>query len=165
VLPPSTTTRTKATTKTHETEENQMTTQTREFGLTEIPLVPSAGIDAEPTTIRVPVEIVAPGIGITPQVDIHPTDGMFFSGGWFLTHLPSGMNLNGGVDGQCLTCVRDYAKAAVESGIDFTVAQPELTDLVRNPTPAVNLFRDAQMELHCCGGIDCHGDDEDVYVD
>lgn len=120
---------------------------------------PLHGPNAERLSLGVGGEIVAPGLAITPDIGADENGNVGYNGGFMLTLISTGHNLNGSnLGGQCISCVRHYAQAAVASGIDWTKPQPEISALLKTEGDEFKAMRKAQEHLLCCEGYDCHDD-------
>lgn len=127
------------------------TLTTGTYELIEIPLANSDDDSTMPTQTY--GEIVTPGLAITPGLW---GDGIpRFNGGWDVTHVGSGTRISGGRTLHCLACVRDYAAAAIRSGIDWTLPQPEITAILNARGEQVEGLFDALRELRTCLGTQC----------
>jgi hypothetical protein len=103
-------------------------------------------------------ETVAPGLAITPG--LAGDDVPKFTGNWVLTHTSTGRQLNGTTRiAACLPCVRTYAVAVTDTGIDWTQDMEAITKLIAAGGQPVDDLRAAQTELYACGGSNCHAID------
>ncbi|MEU6206393.1 hypothetical protein ABZ814_22745 [Micromonospora musae] len=96
-------------------------------------------------TIALAGELLAPGLAITPAL----LDGAL-SGGWTVTHLPSGKAVSAGA-GACLACLRFAAKALVEADVDWT----RDGDAIKDDPAASRAGHEFGSAAYECGGVDC----------
>lgn len=121
---------------------------------------PLHGPNGERLSLGVGAEIVAPGLAITPDIGADENGNVVYHGGFLLIITETGHNLNGSnLGGQCIGCVRNYAEAAIASGIDWTKPQPEISALLKAQGDEYKAMRVAQEHLLCCEGFDCRDDD------
>lgn len=120
---------------------------------------PLHGANGEKLSLGVGAEIVAPGLAIAPDLGADEDGNVGYRGGYLLLVTATGHNLNGGGESQCISCVRDYARAAINSGIDWTKPQPEISALLATKGDEYKAMRTAQEHLLCCNGYDCQDDD------
>jgi hypothetical protein len=118
--------------------------------------VPLHGPEGEHLSLGVGAEIIAPGLAITPEVAADQGGKVHFTGGWLLTHIPSGHNVNGtSQGGQCVTCVQEYADVAAGTGINWTLPMADITAYIKAGSEDVTRLKKAQGDLFACGGTDC----------
>lgn len=130
---------------------------TATYDLVEIPLI---GPNGEAMSVRTYGEIIAPGLAITPEIAANQAGRIHFNGGWLLTHIPSGHNVNGtSQGGQCITCVQEYADVAAGTGINWTLPMSEVSAYIKAGSEDVDRLKKAQGELFTCGGTDCRDDE------
>lgn len=121
--------------------------------MTTTPVLLSNTDGTDAFTIDVLAEIVAPGLAITPAIENGPP--LLFTSGWVLTLIPSGHRLNTGRTYRCLSCIRDYAAAAVATGVDWTLPHADLTALINAGGPVTDALTAAARELMTCVGTQC----------
>lgn len=121
------------------------------YELLDIPLASRTGTSALPT--KTYGEVIAPGLAITPG--LWGDDSPRFNGGWHVTHIGSGTLISGGNNLHCLACTREYGQAAIDSGIDWTAPQPEISALIAAKTENVEGLLAALRELRTCLGTEC----------
>ncbi len=117
----------------------------------------TASDDSHTITVPVYAEIVAPGLAIAPEIGGDIDNGPQYEGGYALTHTASGKSVAGvsAIGGHCIACIRNYAEAAINSGIDWTKPMDAVQAAVKAGGEGIEAFKRAYVELSGCGGTDC----------
>lgn len=100
-------------------------------------------------------QTVAPGLAVTPHLAQGDDGQPYYTGGWTLTHISSGFRVNPGDTFRCIGCIREFADAAIGTGLDWTSPMGNIVPHLNAGGSAHEAMRSACKELATCAGTQC----------
>lgn len=100
-------------------------------------------------------EHVAPGLAIVPMLGFEKDGTFFYLGGFQLIHTVGGKHIGTDQLVTCLGCVEHFAKAVVATGIDWTLPDERIAELVKSNVEVAAALGDAAIGLLLCDESEC----------